>query len=565
MANVGTLYTSVRGLSTAIKDVGRLREIAAILAKHGFGAAMIRLGLEETVGVKNLVSTVDAENVPLTFARRLRRAIEELGPTFVKLGQILSTRPDLVPPDVAEELQNLQDNVPILSFDKVKAQVEAELGMPLEEAYATFEETPLASASIAQVHKATLPDGRLVVVKVQRPSIAGRIDSDLNILHFLAKQMERNIPDLALMDPAGIVAEFDRAIRKELDFRNERRNIAQFSQNFKEFESVRAPFLYPDRCTAKIVTMECIEGIKVTRAAEELGVDPYVVAPRMLRALFKMVFEDGLFHGDLHPGNILILPDSTIVLIDFGLMGRLTKQQRDDILDILIGLSRNDYQLIARVFFDIGVKQKGVVYDFARFEADTIEVIDRHVAGRTLQEIDVGVFFADLVSGAIRHQIKVPPTYTMVFKALMTVEGIGKTLAPDINFIEEAKPFVEEMLIERYNPQRLLKEAADTLSSLSRFMRRFPRVATRLFEDVSEGRLSGRVEIAGLDKLIAGQRKSRARQSRAMILASCVLGGALTLDSQALTVYGVSSISVVLFLIAGMLGLVMALGSFRGE
>ncbi len=565
MANVGTLYNSVRGISSAIKDVGRLREIASVLGKHGFGAAMIRLGLEETIGVKNLVSTVDAENVPMTFARRLRRAIEELGPTFVKLGQILSTRPDLVPADVAEELQNLQDNVPVLSFEKVKAQVESQLGQSLEEAYATFDETPLASASIAQVHKATLPDGQLVVVKVQRPSIAKRIDSDLNILHFLARQMERNIPDLALMDPVGIVAEFDRAIRKELDFRNERRNIAQFESNFKSFEGLRTPFVDAQRCTAKVLTMECIEGVKVTRAAEELNVDPYVVAPRMLKALFKMVFKDGLFHGDLHPGNILILPDATIVLIDFGLVGRLTQQQREDILDILIGLSRNDYQLIARVFFDIGVKQKGVVYDFARFEADVIEVIDRHVAGRTLNEIDVGMFFTDLVAGAIRHQIKMPPAYTMVFKALMTVEGIGKGLAPDINFIEEAHPFVEEMLLERYNPSRWVREGADTLFSLSRFMRRFPRVATRLFEDVSEGRLSGRIEIEGLRELIAAQRRSRARQGKAMMLSAFIVGGAVALNAPGWTFLGINATAIVLFLIAGMLGVLMALGRLRGE
>lgn len=563
MANVGTLYSSVRGLGTAIKDVGRLREILVILGKHGFGAAVMRLGLEETVGVKNLVSTVDDENIRFTFARRLRRSIEELGPTFVKLGQILSTRPDLVPADVAEELQNLQDNVPVLSYEEVRLQVESELGKPIAEAFGSFEEVPLASASIAQVHKATLPDGQVVVVKVQRPSIAKRIDSDLNILHFLARQVERNLPDLAMMDPAGIVSEFERAIRKELDFRNERRNMAQFSKNFEDFEGLRAPLVYPEYCTAKVLTMEFIDGVKVTQAAEKLDADPYVVAPRMLQALFKMVFKDSLFHGDLHPGNILILADSTIVLIDFGLVGRLTRQQSDDILDILIGLSRNDYQLIARVFFDIGVKQKGVVYDFGRFEADTIEVIDRHVAGRTLQEIDVGAFFSDLVAGAIRHQIKLPPTYTMVFKALMTVEGIGKSLAPEINFIEEAHPFVEEMLMERYSPQKLLKEAADTLSSLSRFMRRFPRVATRLLEDVSEGRLSGRIEVQGLEQLIASERRGRARQSRAMILSSCILGGTIALNVPGMDILGVNAVSIVLFLCAGMLGVMMALGWLR--
>jgi ubiquinone biosynthesis protein len=566
MANVGSLYSSVRGLKTAIKDVSRLRDIIGVLGKHGFGAMVTRLGLEETVGVKSLMAYSDENDVPYTLAQRIRMAIEDLGPTFVKLGQILSTRSDLVPADIIAELQSLQDDVPEMRFDQVRAQVEAELGGTLDVAFASFDETPIACASIAQVHRAVLAhETEEVVVKVQRPAIAGQIESDLNILHFLARQVERNVPDLALMDPVGIVEEFDRAIHKELDFRNERRNMSRFSDNFKAFEGLRVPRVHDSYCTAKVLTMEFVRGVKITRAPQELGVDATAISKRMLQALFKMIFGDGCFHGDLHPGNIFILPDGEIVLIDFGLMGRLTREQRDSVLDMLIGLSKQDYQLVARVFFDLGVKQPGVVYDYDRFEADVIEVMEQHIMGRLLSEMDFGAFFTDLVAGAIRHQIKMPPTYTMVFKALITVEGIGKTLAPEVNFIEEAEPFVKEMLAERYNPSRLVKEAADTLATLSRFSRRFPRVAMRLLQDISEGRLGVRVQVEGMDELVAQQRNDGKRQSRTIAFAALIVSGSLALDAPAPSLLGVNVISIGLYGLAVLIGLRLLLAALRGR
>jgi ubiquinone biosynthesis protein len=551
-----SIVTSVRGITTAIKDVGRLREIGGVLARHGFGEAVDRLGLAETIGLRNLAPQRHEGEAPPSTAKRIRMAIEELGPTFVKLGQILSTRPDLIPAELIAELQHLQDDVPAVPFEQIRAQIEAELGGPLDAHFASIDETPLASASIAQVHRAVLlHETEQVVVKVQRPAIARRIDADLNILHFLARQVELRLPDLALMDPVGIVTEFERAIRRELDFSQERRNIARFTQNFKDFDGVRAPRVYDAVSTTRLLTMEFAEGFKITLAAERLGLDPYELAPRMLRALLKMIFQDGYFHGDLHPGNILIQPGGGIVLIDFGLVGRLTPRQREHILDLLIGLTRQDWSLVARTFFDLGIKVPGVIYDFEAFEADVVDVMERHLSGRTLSEIDVGGYFGDLVEGAIRHQIKMPPTYTMVFKALMTVEGIGKTLAPDINLVDEAQPFVVELAAERYSPNRLMREAIDGLDGLGRFLRAFPHQANQLLRDLSEGRLSVRVEPAGLQDAISAARAIARRRNRAVVASACIVGGSFALSHDGATLLGIPAVSFALFAAGAMLAL----------
>ncbi len=564
MSAVTRVYTSVRGLSTAIKDMTRLREIVGVLAKHGFGALVTRMGLTETVGVKNIMEYADEDQVPYSTPQRLRMAIEELGPTFIKLGQILSTRADLLPAETVAELQQLQDDVPEMSVEVVREQATAALGKPLEEVFAAFDEQPLACASIAQVHLAVMADtGQEVVVKVQRPNIAARIESDLNIMHYLARRAEALVPELQLMDPVGIVDEFERAILKEINFRNEVANIRRFRENFRGFEGVRIPRVFDALCTPTLVVMERITGVKVTLAPEELDVDPYTVAPRMLRALFKMLFRDGYFHGDLHPGNILIDQDGTIGLIDFGLVGRLSESQRDDIMDILIGMSREDYAMVSRVFFDVGVKVPGVTYDYAAFERDVVEVMQKHLEGKTLHEIDVGGYFADLVGGAIRHRIKMPPTYTMVFKALMTVEGIGKTLAPDLNLLDEVQPFVKELLVERYSPRRLLKEGVDTLGSLSRFLKQFPHTATQLLRDAEHGRLTLKVDLQRIEELVEADQIGRKRLAHAVVAGAACIAGSLALDAGGPTLVGMSAPAFLLYVLAAIVGAPIVLGVLR--
>ena len=555
MSTVVRMYTGVRGLSTAIKDVGRFRAIVGILIKHGFGALVTRLGLTETLGVKHLMTYRDGDDEPYSLPQRIRMATEELGPTFVKLGQILSTRSDLLPPEIIDELQSLQDDVPPMTWADVEAEVGRSLGASPDAVFEVFEHTPLACASIAQVHRAVVrEDGSAVVVKVQRTGIAHRIDADLHILEFLARRAADLIPELDLMDPVGVVAEFDRAIRKEIDFRNERENLERFAVNFAGVERVKIPRVYRTLSTERVLTMEFVEGVKITEAPAKLNVDPYEVAPRMLRALLKMVFRDGVFHGDLHPGNILIQEDGTIGLIDFGLVGRLSDAQRGRVLDILIGLSREDYALVSRTFFELGVKLPGVTYDYAAFESDVTEVMQKHLSGKTLSELDFAAYFSDLVTGAIRHRIKMPPTYTMVFKALITVQGIGQRLAPEVNLIEEAQPFVREMLAERYSPARLIRESVESLDALSGFLRQFPFTATQLLRDAEQGRLTVKVEPLGLAEAAEVHARSQQRLARSIGFGSCMIAGAMALGAPGPVVAGMSAPAFVLFALGVALG-----------
>lgn len=564
MSTVSRVYTSVRGLTVAIKDVNRFREILQILGRHGFGALITRLHLTETIGVKSLMEYTDDQDNTYSTPQRIRMAIEELGPTFIKLGQILSTRGDLIPAEVVAELSMLQDDVPEMLWDDVVAQIEGELSGVLEGLFSEFERKPLACASIAQVHNAKLGDtGEPVVVKVQRRNIADRIDSDLNILDFLARRSEAMVPELELMDPVGIVREFDKAIRKEIDFRNELQHIRKFITNFEGYEGVRIPNVFHELSTARVLTMQFMEGVKVTRAPAELNVDPYEVAPRMLHVLFKMIFQDGYFHGDLHPGNILIDAEGSIGLIDFGLVGRLSDSQRDNLMDIIIAMSREDYQSLARAFFDVGVKVPGVRYDYPAFEQDVVDVMQKHLEGRTLNEIDVGAYFGDLVAGAIRHRIKMPPAYTMVFKALMTIEGIGKTLAPNLNLLEEAKPVVRDLLIDRYNPRRMLRQGIDTLGAFSKFLRQFPVTATQLLHDAESGNLKLQVNVDRMEDYLAAQERQSLRQSRATMAAGSALAGAVAMHAGEGGLLGLNIPSFVLFAVTLALGGPLVLGLLR--
>ncbi len=525
MSALSRAYRNLRGFQTALNDLGRMREILRVLGRHGFGAVVQRLNLAEVEAVPPAAEGLPDPQPQLTRGQRIRLVVEELGPTFVKFGQILSTRGDLIADDIIEELEKLQDNVPPMPFSDVRAVLEAELGRTVEEVFLTLEETPLASASIAQVHCGLLRStGEEVVIKVQRARIKAQIESDLHILHFLARRAAAAIPELQLMDPVGIMGEFDRAIRRELDFRTESRSIAQFSTNFAGFEGIRAPRVYDEFSTERLLTLERIHGTKVTLAKEAYNLEVTPIAQCMLRGLFKMIFEDGYFHGDLHPGNILIEPTGQIVLIDFGLVGRLTPQQREHILDVLVGIARQDYHLVARVFFELGIKQPGVVYDLPAFERDVVDLMERYISNRTLQEVDIGGYFADLVAGAIRHQIRMPPTYTMVFKALMTVEGIGKTIAPDMDFLSEAQPFVERMMVERYSLERLTAQAVETLSGLSRLLKLAPDAGLSLVESIRQGSFTVVVEPRGLDKLVAAHRAGARLQAAAAGFVGCILG-----------------------------------------
>lgn len=554
-----------RALQTTFRDLDRIREISVVLGSNGFDTLAGLLRRKDARPRATDASETFHELSRPDRAQRVLKVVQELGTTFVKFGQILSTRPDVIPADIVEALSTLQDRVPPMSWEEAEAVLTTELGAPPETVFREISKEALASASIAQVHRVTLHSGEEAVVKIQRPGIVPKVQADLHILHSIARRMHTLMPELELVDPVGIVTEFAKALLRELDFTHEREHILRFRQNFEGFEGIVIPRVYDDFCTERVLTMEYICGWKATEAAPHIQVDSADIAPRMVRAVFKMIFEDGYFHGDLHPGNVLVQEDGTIGLIDFGLVGKLSPSQRDNILDILIGISRKDYPLVARVFYEIGQKVPGTHYNYQRFEDDVVALMETHIGDRNISEINVGAYFSDIVAGAIRHNIKMPPTYTMVFKALMTVEGMGKQLAPDVNFVNEALPFIREVLIQRYSPARLLRDGVDLFSSTARFMRGVPSTAVQVLDDLSRGSLTVRVRSTDLDHLIRAQQNDARLLATALTTVGFSLVGVLAWELGEPVALGLSVPSFIFFSIATLAGIVHLWRILRGR
>ncbi|HTM23320.1 MAG TPA: AarF/UbiB family protein, partial [Kofleriaceae bacterium] len=438
-----------------VQNTDRLRQILTVLAKHGFGSLLGRLDLRALIpwGDKK------EEAAPRrTFAVRLREAAEELGPSFVKLGQIVSTRPDLIPADVVAELKRLQDDVPAMSLEEVREVLAETFAGTEAELFVHFDDQPLASASIGQVHAARIrrDDGGEVdvVVKVQRPRIQTTIERDLDLLYLLARLVEKHIPESRIYSPVGLVGEFDRAIMAELDFMQEADNAERFARNFLGDPRVRFPHIYKHASGKRVLTMERFVGTKIYDMAEHEGAGERI-AVNALHVIARMIFEHGFFHADPHPGNIIMLgspTDPVIGLIDLGLVGRLAPEMRDRAISLMIAAVGGDPRALAEALVAMG-KPRGRV-DMDAFTAEVALLSEKYL-GRPVAEIEVSALIRDLVQGAIKYEIDMPVEMLMVGKALMTVEGIGKEIHPGLDVWTELRPYFLKLLRDRYSPERL--------------------------------------------------------------------------------------------------------------
>ena len=477
MRIVRPVVQTVSDVTGRVRDLNRLQEVARILGGHGLG--MLVAGLD-------LPGTDPAGRTYASTPARLKRAIEQLGPTYVKLGQVLSTRPDLLPPAYIEALQELQDDVDPLPWEAVQAKLESQLGKDWPGHFTWFDEHPLATASIAQVHRGRLEDGTEVVLKVQRPGIGPKIRSDLNILQFLARRALVEYPESRAFDPVGVVSEFEASILAELDFIIEAQNMNRVRNNFADTDFVRVPGVITQLSSRTILAMELLDGVKI-REAREAGCDMELVGQRYLTVAYDMLFKHGLFHGDLHPGNVVVLPGETIGLLDFGMVGRMTPEMRSNVISIIFALQRGDYRTIARLFYDIALKDDRV--DFQAVETATIEIMDRHWAGSSVRDMQLGPFVVDLASAAARHGARVPRAYTMFFKAILTSEGLSKTLINEVDPIAAAEPYIRDHLQNTFGEERIKQDAFYHFVTLSSLGRRLPTVVSQLLDDVERQQL----------------------------------------------------------------------------
>lgn len=462
-------------IGTAFKNVGRASEILSVFARHGFEDLVHRMKLERLLRPRADKARGD-RNMPAHV--RLRTAFEELGPTFVKLGQLLATRPDLIPEHFIEEFEKLQDNVASVPFAEIQKFVETELKAPLTEVFAEFDREPMAAASIGQVHGARLKSGEKVAVKVQRPGIEPLIQNDVSILRGIAALLESYVPEAKPLNPVGLVEEFFRTILFELDFLVESNNIRRIQKNLAHLPKIRVPKVHLALSTSRVLVLERFEGIRFSdrKAIVEAGINPMDIVAVGSDAFFHMVMQDGLFHADLHAGNLFVLADGSIGLIDFGIVGRLSRRSQDAIISMFTALVDEDYETVASEYLDLC--QSTGSTDVGALQKDLMDLISPYV-GMRLGQVNVGRLLLRSTAIAARHNLQVPRELMLLFKALVTIEALGKRLEPEFDILQQGTKQARQVLALRYSKERIIRDLLVVGRDLQVLAERIPRLGKR--------------------------------------------------------------------------------------
>lgn len=535
-------------LGQAVKNVQRLRQIIAVFAKYGFVDLAERMNLHKLLPSRLAAyAESQAEKTP---AERIRLAFEELGPTFVKLGQLLSTRSDILPEAFIDELTHLQDNVQPLSFALVRNVVERELGKKIEDAYSFFDPTPLAAASIGQVHHARLSTGEEVVVKIQRPEIEKIIETDVSLLAFLAGLLEKYIPESRVIGPTMIVNEFFRTLSFELDFIVEANNMTKIAENMALIPEIAIPVVYKSLSTDKVLTLERFHGIRVNdiKALDAAGVDRKKIVELGARTFFKAVMIDGLFHGDLHGGNLFVLPGNRLGIIDFGIVGRLSQKSRDQLANMLMSLLTEDYETLCYEYAELGAANASV--DFEGFQREVRNTLSPYM-GLNLSEINIGKVLIEATKIATKFNIKVPGDWMLVFKAILTIEGMGRNLDPDFDLLSVGQDLVKDLVKHQYSVQRLSKEGLWVLKDVATLLKVLPRQLRWMFRKFNSNDFA--FEIKSPDfQAIRNQLDVNGRRTSMSVLASGLfIASSISLQYRSDQIIGTYPLVSVIYFTAG--------------
>jgi ubiquinone biosynthesis protein len=547
------------------RNLNRYRQILAILFKYGFGDLLDRLKIEQYIEVGlQLISRNKRDRLAkLSRAKRVRMAFEELGPTYVKLGQILSTRPDLVPVDFTREFSKLQDEVPSFDFSDVSKIIETELGASPQELFEFIDETPFASASIGQVHRAGLEDGETVAIKVQRPGIQKIIEVDLEIMLHLATLMERNIKEMALFRPVKIIEEFARTLEKEIDYTSEAASMERFARHFLDDPTIYIPKVYRETTTERVLTMELVDGIKVSEVEllEEAGLDRKIITARGADFYLKQVFHYGFFHADPHPGNIFILPDNVICLLDFGMTGSVDRQTREDFVDLIDSVVHRRELRATQVLLKLTSWDDEP--DIRMLEKDVADFMGQHLY-KPLEEIEIGKLLNHLLGMASRHRLMIPPDIFFMMKVLTTIEGVALMLDPHFDMIKQAAPFIKRVKLARFYPRRIADDMITLGSEMMQFIQQFPKDLLEITRLIRQQRIAFKMEHKGLENMLATHDQISNRISFSIIIASLIIGSALIVISETPPLfYGISLIGIILFSAAVIMGIWLLIAILR--
>ena len=550
-------------LTRNFRNVKRYHQIISVFFRYGFGDIISRLNLDLFIQALKFKKIKNSQIEKISTAGRLRMAFEELGPTFVKLGQILSVRPDLLSENYIEEFKKLQDEVPPFSAEEAKKEIEAQLGKRVEQLFSFFDATPIASASIAQVHRAMTNTHEQVIVKIQRPNIQDAIDTDLRILSDLAKLIERNIQDGYLFAPSLIVSEFAKTIRRELDFYREGQNIERFHRNFRDDETVHIPKVYWELTTNRILTMEFIDGIKISEidALEAAGLDKKKIAINGAQVVLKQIFEHGFFHADPHPGNIFVLPNNVIAPLDFGMVGSLDQEQMEAVGALLTAFVKKDVDKIISVLVDLGIMEN--MLDIRNLKMDLSDFLDRYYQV-PLYQMDMGKILNEMITIMRNYHIHLPGELTLMGKALVTEESVGRALDPEFDMVTLAKPYVGKMMIRKMDPRKHLQDLAGTLDEFAYLFKILPSEIKLVTAKLKKGEIKIQFEHRGLDNLITGISRTGNRLSFSLIVAALIIGSSLIVhNDKGPQIFDLSVFGILGFLIAAVFGLWLAIAIIR--
>ena len=554
---------SLYSLHQTYRSINRLREIALVLSQHGFHQMLEAAGLSRFLPLSKRFRGRSGLRGEIPAPVQLRMALEDLGPTFVKLGQMLSTRPDLVPPEFVEEFKKLQDHVPPFPTEQARQIIEAELGAEVWEVLQELDPEPLAAASMAQVHRAQLADGTPVVLKVQRPGIERIVSNDLATLYTLVNVLERYVPEARQFEPRGIVDEFARTIRRELDFFLEASNTERFRQNFPEDGEVVIPQVHWELSTRRVLVLEALEGVPADDPRVLAGeiADPSRLARTITRAFLKQMFEDGLFHGDLHAGNMLSLPGDKLGLLDFGAVGYLSEELQEALGHLFVALIGRDYAELADGFLMLDTLDESV--NMGVFQRDLRELIEPY-HGRPLQDLHLGDILREATQIAIRHRVKVPTDLTLLVRSVISVEGLALQLDPEFLVLDMAAPYAKRLLARRLDPRRQARATVRVLRDLREFGRSVPRQLTRIFQKMIEGKFAVDFVHQGYEPMIDEIDRSSNRISLALIISALIIGSAVISHSgRGPLLWDFPVFGILGFTLAGVLGFGLAFAILR--
>ncbi|MFZ2445736.1 MAG: AarF/UbiB family protein [Syntrophobacteraceae bacterium] len=539
-----------------IRGVRRFGTITRVLLKHGFGDLVERLFNGREKRAKEPERDLFFR-VGFPSARRIRLVLEELGPSFVKLGQLMSTRADIFPPEYLEEFKKLQDMVPPVPFADVKEVIEREIKRPLHEIFAQFQEESIAAASVGQVHIAVLHSGEKAAVKIIRPGIDRQIKQDLRLMYYLAEKAERTLEIARLIGAVNLVREFERNITREVDMMIEAGSIEKFAKNFETVDEIYIPKVYWEYTTRSVLVMEHIEGIKMDQVEEirARGIDPDEIAMIGLRSFSRQLMEYGFFHADPHPGNTLVMHDGRVSLVDFGITGYLDEEMMRRIANLFLGYAEHDYDMVMDALMDAGLINEDM--DLVSFRSDLKDVSETFY-GRSLRHISVKDVYDQLMSLVLKYHIRLPRNLLLLLKTFIQTEALGKILGSDASILEVTRPFAKELLKRGYDTRSIVKNLDRESRTLSGYMRSMPKYVNDILRQTAAGRQRIEVRHSGLDQARSQLEKGVNRLTVGIIISASIIAAAMILNSNqkilefTTTFFGLQTVS--LTAVLGMIG-----------